>query len=279
MHTARPKTLSLFDAATTPISPYWSPLAPTLTPQEYVRCLLDDVMAYHYHGSNGGLAELNPATTAGGLAASGSLNTPVVPQAPSMDQYQQYQQQSHQYQQQQRPPQAIQQHQSSSVGQSMAPAAPNHHHHQQQQQLQLAPPPTPANNQQQQHQQHPNQQQSPPQVSSAINDSTPKQPLANNQQDQFKDQQQQQPYTDTDASFVESKPRVRLSDEERLRHKRERNRRAAANCRRRKDEKLRSLEEENAELRKTIDNLQASVVSLQEQLHRVKLETSSPNLS
>lgn len=43
-----------------------------------------------------------------------------------------------------------------------------------------------------------------------------------------------------------------LTDEERLRNKRERNRRAAANCRRRKDERLKQLEDENESMRKTV---------------------------
>jgi len=45
----------------------------------------------------------------------------------------------------------------------------------------------------------------------------------------------------------------------RLKAKRERNRRAAANCRRRQDEKLKKLEEENEKLRKTIEILQENL--------------------
>lgn len=47
------------------------------------------------------------------------------------------------------------------------------------------------------------------------------------------------------------------SEEERLRNKRERNRRAAANCRKRKEERIKSLEAENKELRRTIAELEA----------------------
>lgn len=55
---------------------------------------------------------------------------------------------------------------------------------------------------------------------------------------------------------------AKLTDEERIRNKRERNRKAAANCRRRKDEKLRVLQEENDELRKQIARLQATIKNL-----------------
>lgn len=69
----------------------------------------------------------------------------------------------------------------------------------------------------------------------------------------------------------------RLTDEERIRNKREKNRKAAANCRRRKeeklqqlgeenrqkDEKLRKLETENNELKMTIASLQAELASLE----------------
>lgn len=60
--------------------------------------------------------------------------------------------------------------------------------------------------------------------------------------------------------------RAKLSEEEKIRNKRERNRRAAANCRRRKDEKLKQLSDENTELRKTIENLQNVIISLQARL-------------
>lgn len=56
--------------------------------------------------------------------------------------------------------------------------------------------------------------------------------------------------------------RSKLTDEERARNKRERNRKAAADCRRRKDEKLKALAKENDELRMTIESLQAELASL-----------------
>lgn len=54
----------------------------------------------------------------------------------------------------------------------------------------------------------------------------------------------------------------RPPDEERLRNKRERNRRAAANCRRRKEDKIRQLEGENQQLRRELDELRLYLSSL-----------------
>lgn len=53
-----------------------------------------------------------------------------------------------------------------------------------------------------------------------------------------------------------------LSEEERLKNKRERNRKAAANCRKRKEDKIRRLEYENSELRKKIANLEIALRSV-----------------
>lgn len=60
-----------------------------------------------------------------------------------------------------------------------------------------------------------------------------------------------------------AKDKSQLTDEDRLRNKRERNRKAAANCRRRKEEKMKRLENEIDELKKTINSLQATLAYYQ----------------
>jgi len=54
-----------------------------------------------------------------------------------------------------------------------------------------------------------------------------------------------------------------MTEEEKLKHKRERNRRAAANCRRRKEERIKQLQEENDHLQKIIRELQARLDTLE----------------
>lgn len=90
---------------------------------------------------------------------------------------------------------------------------------------------------------------------------------------QHQNQQQQQSSSSTSPSSAtpSSESLYHLEDhlrngqkitveEMRLRHKRERNRRAAANCRRRKEEKIRQLEEENSMLKREIEDLKAVIV-------------------
>ena len=106
--------------------------------------------------------------------------------------------------------------------------------------------------QQQQFQQHQQQnQQQQPQV----------QPQPQQAPQEPQQQQQQQPQSENRQQSQPNQLKKQLTEEERLRNKRERNRRAAANCRRRKDEKLRQLEKENSELRETISKLQSALAA------------------
>ena len=72
---------------------------------------------------------------------------------------------------------------------------------------------------------------------------------------------QQQPHLEHGQQIQPNHLKRELTDEERLRNKRERNRRAAANCRRRKDEKLHQLEIENLELKETVSKLQSELAA------------------
>lgn len=190
----------------------------------------------------------------------------------TLSQYHLQQQQQHHQQQQQLHQQQLQQQQLQQQQQLLQ-------HDQQQQQQQIQPNQTIPPPLQPQQQYNQSSEVSLAQHSEFKREPQHIQPILASQRDaqqihQLQQPSQQQPTTlqiqQELSRQLEVQPkddvrRSKLSDDERLRNKRERNRKAAANCRRRKDEKLKKLEEENQELRRTIESLQAALNALQSQ--------------